>query len=52
MMELNPKFAGLQLQRSAPGEHDTGNQHLVAGFQPRIFSSVKGKVSSIMVIFD
>jgi hypothetical protein len=32
-MELNLKSAGLQLPRSAPGEHDAGNQNLVADFQ-------------------
>jgi hypothetical protein len=43
MMELNPKFAGLQLQRSAPGEHDAGNQHRVAGFQRPEFFLGEGK---------
>lgn len=32
-MELNPKSAGLQLPRSAPGEHEAGNQNLVANLQ-------------------
>jgi hypothetical protein len=30
-------------ERRAPGEHDAGNQHLIADFQRPDFSSVKGK---------
>jgi len=40
------------VDRVAPGEHDTGNQNLVADFQRPDFSSEKGNESLVMAIFS
>ena len=42
-MELNPKSAGLQLPRFAPGEHDAGDQHLVADLERADFFLGEGE---------
>jgi hypothetical protein len=48
MLELNPIFAGLQPPLSTPGEHDAGNQNLVAELQQPDFFSVNGKFNFFM----
>jgi hypothetical protein len=43
MTELKPKTRALQLLHSAPGEHDAGNQNLVAAFQRADFFFGEGE---------